>query len=406
MQKNKFNRRNFFKKAGIAGIGGALGYLGLKHEASEAKETTKPAGYPRIPKRRLGKTGEMVPVLSHGIMYNLLENQIVLRKALQYGISYWDTSHSYAGGNSELGIGKFLKKFPEKRKDLFIVSKASKASTPEEVEKRLQTSFKRMNTDYIDLYYGVHACSDPRQLTPGLRAWAEDAKKRKIIKHFGFSTHKNMAKCLMAASKMDWIDAIMTSWNFRLMQDPEMEKAVDACHKADIGLIAMKVMGHSINSDGDRKLTEHFIKKGYSEGQAKLKAVLNDDRFSVACVTMENTAILAANAAAALDKVKFSNHDMNVFRNYALSSCTGYCAGCADICDAVIPHTPYTSDVLRYLMYYNSYGMEKKARDLFSEIPLDMRKQLLTNNYDMAESKCPQNLPIGALIKEAVSKLS
>lgn len=406
MEKNKINRRNFFKKAGIAGISGTLGYLGLKSEASGAGENKKPSGYPRIPKRRLGKTGEMVPVLSHGIMYNLVENQIVLRKALQYGISYWDTSHSYAGGNSELGIGKFLKKFPEKRKDLFIVSKASRANTPEEVEKCLQTSFKRMNTDYIDLYYGVHGCSDPRQLTPELKKWAADAKKRKVIKHFGFSTHKNMAKCLTAASKMDWIDAIMTSWNFRLMQDPEMQKAVDACHKADIGLIAMKVMGHSIYSDDDRKLTEHFIKKGFSEGQAKLKAVLNDDRFSAACVTMENTAILAANAAAALDKVTFSDNDMDVFRSYALSSCTGYCAGCADICDAVTPDTPYTSDVLRYLMYYNSYGMEKKARDLFSEIPLDIRKKLLTNNYDMAETRCPQNLPIGVLIKEAVSKLS
>lgn len=406
MKNNKINRRNFFKTAGYAGMGGALGYFGLKNDHSEAGEPSKSVEYPHIPKRRLGKTGEMVPVLSHGIMYDLLENQIVLRKALQLGISHWDTSHAYAGGNSELGIGKFLKRFPEKRKDLFIVSKASKASTVDEVEERLQTSFKRMNTDYIDLYYGVHACSDPSQLTPELKKWAADAKKRKVIKHFGFSTHKNMAKCLMAASKMDWIDVIMTSWNFRLMQDPEMEKAVDACHNANIGLIAMKVMGLPINSDGDKKLTDHFIKKGFSDGQAKLKAVLNDKRFAAACVTMESTALLAANAAAVLDKVSFSKNDMDVFRNYAFSSCSGYCAGCADICDAAMPDTPVISDVLRYLMYYNSYGMEKKARDLFTEIPAGMRRRLLSGNYEKAESQCPQNLPIGDLIKEAVEKLA
>ncbi len=404
MKNNKMNRRNFFKIAGVAGIGSALGYLGCKKEPSDG--LAKSFKYPKIPKRKLGKTGEMVPVLSHGIMYNLVENQIVLRKAMQWGITHWDTSHGYAGGNSELGIGKYLKKNPEKRKEIFIVSKASGASTPDEVEECLQTSFKRMNTDYIDLFYGVHACKDPDQLTPELKKWAADAKKRKVIKHFGFSTHKNMAKCLMAASKMDWIDAIMTSWNFRLMQDTKMEEAVAACHKSNIGLIAMKVMGHSIDSDGDKKLTEHFIKKGFSEGQAKLKAVLNDKRFAAACVTMENTALLAANSAAALDKVKFTKRDMDVFRNYAQASCSGYCAGCAEICDLAMPETPVISDIMRYLMYYNSYGEEKKARELFAEIPGNIRAGLLDKDYKKAESLCPQGLPISTLIEEAVRKLS
>ncbi len=52
-----------------------------------------------------------------------------------------------------------------------------------------------------------------------------------------------MEKVLMAASKMDSIDAIMTSYNFRLMQKPEMQEAVEACHKAGIGLVAMKTQG-------------------------------------------------------------------------------------------------------------------------------------------------------------------
>ena len=121
---------------------------------------------------------------------------------------------------------------------------------------------------------------------------------------------------------------------------------------------------------------------------------------------MENTAIIAANAAAALDKVKFSQNDMDVFRSYAFSTCSGYCAGCAEICDAVMPDAPVVSDVMRYLMYYNSYGMEKKARDLFSEIPDTIRKGLLERNYDRVESICPQRLPVGALMKEAVTKLS
>jgi len=403
---DKMGRREFFKIAGITGLTTALSVVGCKESSDAKADSSGKISYPQIPRRKLGKTDEMVPVLSHGIMYNLVENQIVLKKGLQWGIKHWDTSNSYAGGNSELGIGKYLKKHPEVRKDVFIVSKASSAKTPKEMEKKLQLSLKRMNTNYIDLFYGIHGLSDPNDLTPEIRKWAESAKKRKLIKHFGFSTHKNMANCLTAASKLDWIDAIMTSWNFRLMQDDTMEKAVDACYKANIGLIAMKVMGLTIYSDGDKKLTQHFIKKGYTDGQAKLKAVLDDKRFAAACITMENTALITTNAAAALDKTKLSKADWQMLQDHALATCSGYCSGCNEFCDSAIPDMPVVSDVMRYLMYYNSYGDEQKAQDLFREIPQHMRMHLLSMDFTATEKACPKNLPIGSFIKEAIEKLS
>jgi len=406
---DKLNRRNFFKIAGITGLTSALSITSGCKEDSSALEGNSSAirtSYPQIPKRKLGKTNLMVPVLAHGIMYNLLENQIVLKKGLQWGIKLWDTSHGYAGGNSESGIGKYLKKHPDVRKDIIIVSKASGAHTVKDVERCLQTSLKRMKTDYIDIFYGIHGLSDPSQLTPELKKWAESAKKRGVIKHFGFSTHRNMAHCLMAASKLDWIDVIMTSWNFRLMQDQKLEQAVAACHKAGIGLISMKVMGHSISTEEDKKLTRHFLKKGYTEGQAKLKAALGDKRFTAACVTMENTALITSNAAAALDKTKLSQTDHQMLKDHAKATCSGYCAGCSEFCDNTLPHMPVVSDVMRYLMYYNSYGDEAKAQQLFKEIPSSIRKNLISMDYTQAEKVCPQKLPIGMLIKEAVKKLS
>ena len=78
------------------------------------------------------------------------------------------------------------------------------------------------------------------RFTDDIKKWAENAKKQGVIKHFGFTTHENMPQCLMAASKLDWIDAIMMKYDFRLMQDKQMQDAIDACHKAGIGLIAMK----------------------------------------------------------------------------------------------------------------------------------------------------------------------
>ena len=411
MKKGKtgINRRHFLKTIGVAGVGSLLGSVVRADEVqpqSGAGKNEMESRFPQVPKRKLGKTGVEVSCLSHGLMYDLLDNQTILHRALQWGVNHWDTAHMYANGNSELGVGKFLKRKPELRKDLFIVSKASRAKTVEEVENRLQTSLRRMNTSYIDLYYGVHALYDPAQLTPELRNWAQSAKDRGLIRHFGFSTHKNMSKCLKKAAKLDWIDVIMTSYNFRFMQDKKLNRAIDACHEAGIGLIAMKTQGLEIASRKDMNLTRHFLENGYTEGQAKLKVVMEDKRFAATCITMQSVALLTSDVAAVLDRTRLSEADRAILAQYAEQTCSGYCAGCGYLCDRMVVNAPYVSDVMRYLMYYNSYGEEKKARELFDRIPFVSRQKLATADFSAAEARCPQGLPIGTFVKEALEKFA
>lgn len=402
----KIDRRNFLKTVGAAGLGSVL----ASAETNAADPTTSTKAEepkpPQVPRRKLGKTGVEVSCLALGTIFNVLENQILLRKSLQWGVTYWDTAHGYTGGNSELGIGKYLTKNPDVRKELFIVSKASGARTVADVEKHLQTSLKRMNTNYIDLYYGVHGLDDAAQLTDELKQWAKDAKKRKLIRFFGFSTHDNMAECLTAAARLDWIDAVMPRYNFRLMQDDKMQAAIEACHKAGIGLIAMKTQAKEIKTKEDKELAEHFLQRGFTEGQAKVKIVLEDKRISSACVGRDNLTHLQLNIAAVLDKTKLTQADTKAFKEYAHATCSGYCAGCGHICGSVVPDTPYVSKVMRYLMYYNSYGEQKEARELFAKIPQKVRDKLPSVDYSQAEARCPQNLPIGKLMAEAVSKLA
>jgi len=406
---------------GAAGLAPAFAGVTKGFEVSaepNAEKKDKPK-YPQVPRRKLGKTGVEVPCLALGALFNLVENQIILEKCFQLGVHYWDTAPDYAGQNSERGIGKFISKHPQTRKKLFLVTKASDAVTVADAEKALQASLKRMNTKYIDLYYIMdriagtgyvgHGLSDPAKLTDDLREWVKSAKRRKLIRFFGFSTHKNMAKCLAAAANLGWIDVVMTTYSFRIMQDPELQASIEAAHKAGIGLIAMKTQGRpheKIETEEDKKLAEHFLQRGFTEGQAKIKAVLQDKRFSSACVGMENVSILTENVAAALDKTKLTAEDMAVFKEYAEATCSGYCAGCAYICESALPDIPYISDIMRYLMYYNSYGQQERARELFARIPRRLRNRLLSLDYGLAEARCPQHLPIGKLIAEAVSKLA
>ena len=404
-EHNKIDRRNFLKNIGAAGLTAAFASDQLKADpnAVAKKQETQ---LPQVPKRKLGKTGVEVSCFALAHPWDLTENQIILNKALQWGINHWDTATGYTGGKSELGIGKFLKNNPQVRSKVFIATKATRAAkTADDYEKLLAKSLVQMNTNYIDLYYAYQFESGD-QLTEQLRQWAQSAKKRKLIRFFGFSTHKNMAQCLAAAAKTEWIDAVITRYNFRQMQDAEMRDAIEACYKAGIGLTAMKIQAKQLETAEDKKLADHFLQRGFTEGQAKIKIVLEDKRISSVCVGVENVALLNEDVAAVLDKTKLSQSDREVFAEYARQTCSGYCAGCGHICDSLLPDMPYLSDIMRYLMYYNSYGQHDRAKKLFAQIPRRIRDKLPAIDYTTVEARCPQHLAISRLVAEAVSKLA
>jgi len=403
-ERNNVNRRNFLKSIGVAGLGSVLG---AKAMADSNEPNAKPEQpLPQVPTRKFGKTGQDVSTLSYGAI-QLVDNQVLLISSLKWGVTYWDTAAGYTNGNSEICIGKFLAAHPELRKKVFIATKASHANSVAEVEERLQTSLKRMNTDYVDVFYGVHVLNNMSQLKEELKPWAENAKKKGLIKYFGFSTHSNMAQNLFAASKLGWVDAILATYNFRLTKDAGMQKAIDACHQAGIALTAMKTQKSvNVETDEDKKMIEHFSAKGFTEGQAKIKAVFEDERIPAITVGMNSVAQITENVGAVLDKTKLTLEDKMVLEQYAKDTCSGYCAGCSNICNAAIPQAPYISNVMRSLMYNNSYGDKQLARQAFEEIPADVRSQLLNIDYSAAEARCPQRMPIARLVQQAVEKLA
>ena len=419
--QDKIDRRQFLRTIGAAGLGSVLASGGGIAAQSDPNATGKgqKAKFAQVPKRMLGKTGVEVSCLSLGA--NRLDNEIVLKGAHRWGVTYWDTASYYLKGNSERTIGKYLANNPKARKEIFIVSKASGAKSIEDLEKLLQGSLKRLNTEYIDLYQGMHSLGEHAKLTlsDDVKAWVQSAKERKLIRFFGFSTHKNIVQNLTAAARLDWIDVVMTAYNFRLMQDAKLQDAIEACYQAGIGIVAMKAVALTVKerkkiekgekkgeTEKDRDIFRHFLERGFTEEQAKIKYVLEDERISSVCVGMNNVALLTVNAAAALDKTKFTRADRKVFERYAHATCSSYCAGCAYICDAVFPDTPYVSEVMRYLMYYNSYGDEDMAKELFARIPINARNKMVNVDYSLAEALCPQHLPIGELVAEAARKLS
>src|SRR5581483_6513772 len=141
---------------------------------------------------------------------------------------------------------------------------------------------------------------DPKYVNDDLRVVVERLKKEKKMRFFGFSTHGGrVAELLNLAAQTPWIDAVMFRYNFRQYGNDELNRAIDAAHKANVGLIAMKVQGSAVSFEPQ---WQKFKQTGkWNKYQAVLKAVWADERITAAISDMDNLDKLRENIAAALD---------------------------------------------------------------------------------------------------------
>jgi predicted aldo/keto reductase-like oxidoreductase len=401
------------KMAGVMGFGAVVSPMEQLAGAVTISESD--ASVPdNAAKRPFGGSGVDVSILTLGGTVNFVSNQLLLRQALKMGVTTWDTSRNYIGRNSEKGIGKYFKRFPDDRKKVFLITKSGQTD-PDNLTEHLYDSLQRMNTKYIDLFL-IQAVSDvKKKMKEDLRKWAGKAKSAGKIRLFGFSTHKNMQNCLTEAAGLGWVDGIMATYNYRLMHTDGMKRAVDACTKAGIGLIAMKTQATLVSNlwselgketDAALKLNQQFIDKGFTTEQAKLKSVWENPDIATICSHMPNMKLLKANVAAAANKTALSHKDKRLLAQYAGDTSCGYCAGCAELCEKAIAGTVPISDIMRYLMYYSNYGDRQEAIRLFKKLPLDVRKRMTKIDYSKAERWCPQRMPISRLMRKANAMLN
>jgi predicted aldo/keto reductase-like oxidoreductase len=397
-KENHWSRRDFLKATGAAGLGAVMAPVDQLANASDEQSI--------VPTRPFGKSGINVSILSLGGMFDIASNRMMMKQAMRWGATYWDTADCYQRG-SERGIGKYFNKYPEDRKNVFLVTK-SDARDPKDMSRLLERSIDRMKTDYIDLYF-VHGIYSIDELDQSTRSWAEKTKAAGKIRLFGFSTHSNMEKCMLAAAKLGWIDGIMMTYNYRLMHTDRMKRAVEVCVKAGIGLTAMKTQGGgSVKTDTDTELqmAGRFLQKGFTDAQAKLMAVWQNPSIASICSQMPNMSILMANIAAALNRTELSVRDTELLQRYARETRSNYCTGCTAICESAMQENVPIGNVMRYLMYSRSYGDRDYAAAEFKKIPNNIRRQMVSVDYSLAEKNCPQRLAISRLMHEALNELS
>ena len=134
------NRRKFLKTtAGLSAIAPMAAPLSVMAEPPEIKRHVT-----------LGKTGLKISEIGFGS--SSLQDESLVSHALDRGVTYFDTAESYRFGWSEEAMGKGLRGH---RNNIILASKtkAQANSSEQDMMQALEGSLKRLQTDYLDIYF-------------------------------------------------------------------------------------------------------------------------------------------------------------------------------------------------------------------------------------------------------------
>ncbi len=393
------NRRRFMQATAAAGAAIA---------ASDSLMAA-PADAKGVPTVTLGKTGQKVTKLGMGTSWALSPSFV--QRALVAGVRYIDTSESYENTVAEKVLGDVLER-TKMRKDVYLVTKnagyrtANGAGAAKVFEDHLNDSLARLKTDYVDAYYihGITGAQIEMLRDPGVKAAFEALKKAGKIRFAGLSCHDaKLVEVLDAVAEVGWLDQVMFKYNFRDVggkdRHDDLQRAIDKCSKANIGMVAMKTQGGAVNfPDKMKRLGE----KGFKKEVAAIKTVWQDERMQVVVSEMTTFSDLRENIAASNDAL--TAREARLLEEHRKLTANLYCHGCGHLCETAAKGVP-VSTVLRYLRYYEVYGKREAARALYQALP-PVSRQLVDANLHAAEAACPHGLPVADLIKRADLRLA
>lgn len=150
--------------------------------------------------RILGKSGLEVSALGLGCMgltfgYGPATNEAdaikLIQRAIELGVTFFDTAEAYTQGGNEKLLGKALKPY---RNKVVIATKfgfkngnpkEGVDSTPQRIRTVAENSLKYLQTDVIDLFYQHRV--DPDVPMEDVAGTVKDLIKEGKVKHFGMS---------------------------------------------------------------------------------------------------------------------------------------------------------------------------------------------------------------------------
>ena len=329
--------------------------------------------------RTLGKTGLKISRLGFGGIpiqkVDAVATKQLIHAMIEKGMNYIDTARGYTVSESYLGEAL------EGVRDKFVLATKSMAVTKEAMAADIETSLHNFRTDYIDLYQ-VHnpsvAALDTILAPDGALEALLEAKAAGKIGHIGFTTHTT--QLFEKALSLDWVETIMFPYNLVETQGEElMRKRTEK----NIGFIVMKPLaGGAIE---DPALALRFICAN-PDVTVVIPGMYDVKEIDMNLAAVENTAPLSADELKKIEEIR-SQLGNNFCRR------CNYCQPCSAGINI--------SGIFILQGYLDRYGLGEWAKVRYDAMPVKANACI---DCGACETRCPYNLPIRAMLKEASEK--
>ena len=193
----------------------------------------------------IGKTGLSAEQMGFGALpiqrIGKAEAVYLLQKALDGGMTYFDTARAYSDSEEKLGEA-FAGRW-----DRAILATKTMAETPEQFWEQLHESLRLLRTDHIDVYqlHNPAFCPCPGDES-GLYDAMVQAREQGKIRFIGITNHRlAVAREAVASGLYD-----VLQFPLSYLSTPEELALEDACRDAGVGLIAMKALAGGLLTSG------------------------------------------------------------------------------------------------------------------------------------------------------------
>ena len=365
-----------------------------------------------MPYRKMGKTGLEISVLSIGAM-RLPEEEgeavALLRRAIDLGCKYIDTSRGY--GDSEIKVGKALK--DGYREKVVLSTKCSPwnfaregyTSSADDARRKIDESMRRLDVSKLD-FYQVWSINDaetyrkavePGGIVDGIR----QAMNEGMIDHVGATTHAP-DEVVIEMIDSGIFEAITVSYH---LMKRGCERVMEHAHKKDAAVVVMNPMGGGVLGCESRVIREFLPGSKLSSRQLALKFVMDNPNVTCAISGFSKMSDVEQNVAAAklppltaeereilIDKVGTLEEESKKF-------CTqcGYCMPCEEGVNI--------SGIFGLVNRARLFGLQEWARESYAAMPNEARADHCTGCGD-CEEKCTNNIAIREELEKAHALLT
>jgi len=346
--------------------------------------------------RQLGATGLEVSEIAFGA--HGVDNLVLMSAALEAGVNTFCTSGNYLDGREEEALGEAIARVgvPRDKVVIFTGNDPKPGDTVDSLVADIDTSLRRLRTDYLDVYYNAMVQTPSEVRKDALVEAIHRAKQAGKVRHLGVSGHHGgMQTCLEAALASGHYEVFFIKYDF--VSYPDLDEVLQLAAERGIGTVVFKT-----NAGNRSHEIEDLETGGLSFQQATWKWALTNPAVASVAVTLSNFDQIRKAVEAVGSSL--SSQEVAMLRRYSSEMYHRYCRFCAS-CEGSCPREVAVADIMRYEMYFSCYGREKEAMRLYRELPEPSAAAACESCPGPCDAACPFGREVRAGLIEAHRRL-